>query len=140
MRFLRSLRGLGFDNEGFVTTRSPDAEVPEGIDEAIVSGGDITTIVKRLIRSFDETEFKLDKILNNGIDFGDNVDGGFVEVITNGDEQEVQHGLGHAPIGFFIISKDGAGDVYSTRVKEWTNDSLFLKSSVPNLTVRLFVL
>lgn len=135
MRFLRSLNsiegGISIGSQGFkIVFRPPEEE------ESDPTRGR----VRELGRALEETEYKLDKILNNGIDFGDNVDGGFVEVTTNGGEQEVQHGLGHVPIGFFVILKDGAGDVYSTRVKEWTKDSLFLRSSAPNLMVRLFVL
>lgn len=119
---MRGGGGLDLSDQGFKVVEAPEPDVRE-VAEAL-----------------DETDWKLEKILNNGIDFGDNVRGGFVEVKTTGETQEVQHGLGHPPIGFLVILKDGPGDVYATRVEEWTKETLFLRSSVSNLTVRLFVL
>lgn len=87
-----------------------------------------------------DLEFQLDTILNGGIEFGDNVRGGFLEIETTGEEQEVQHGLGYTPIGFLVIFKDAECVVWGKQLSNWNNESLFLQSNATNVTVRLFVL
>lgn len=134
MRFLRSgigiggglgpISGLDTTNEGFTVVPPP----------GVIEGA------KNLRDSLDETEFKLASILNNGITFGDNVRGGFIEVTLAGGEQEVRHDLGFEPVGFLLIWKDGLGDVYADRVTEWDKETLFLNTDATNLKVRLFVL
>jgi hypothetical protein len=87
-----------------------------------------------------EHGFQLTKMLNEGLELGDNFRGAFLEITTAGGVQEVQHNLGYTPIGFLLILKNGEGDIWSARVEEWNSVSLFLVSNVPNLVVRLFVM
>lgn len=84
--------------------------------------------------------FQLEKLLNSGIGFADNLEGGFVEIETTGEEQEVQHGLGFTPSGFIIILRTDEVELWGTRLQDWDQERLFLQSSATNVTVRLFVM
>ena len=86
---------------------------------------------------------QLDRILNRGITFDQNLAGGFVEIETPavaGTSLPVTHNLGHIPIGFLVIRKEGAGDIYAADVTSWTKEILYLASDATNLTARLFVM
>jgi hypothetical protein len=85
-----------------------------------------------------DTEFQLDRILNNGIEFADNMRGSLIEVTLSG-ETRVTHGLGYTPMGFLVIFKDGEGDVWAARPRDWNSQTLYLASSATSLKVRLFV-
>lgn len=85
-------------------------------------------------------DFQLENILNEGIEFGDNIRGGFFEIVTNGLRQKLIHNLGYTPTGFLVVSREGEGSVWSEDLTEWTKDVLFFGSSVPSQTVRIFVL
>lgn len=92
---------------------------------------------------FDPTgdiSFQLSKLLNGELEFGTNIRGSFVEFVTTGDVQEVQHNLGYVPNGFIIIFQNGEGDVWSSDLESWTTSTVLLQSSVPNLTIRAIVL
>lgn len=87
-----------------------------------------------------DTEYQLSQILNGRIEFGEHIQGGFVEVTLSSGENEVAHGLGFIPSGYILLSKEGAGDIWSVKLSEWSNEVLWLASSVGNLKVRLFVM
>ena len=82
---------------------------------------------------------QLDLLLNEGLELNDNFRGALLEVTLDAGENTVQHGLGFIPTGFIVISKDKEGDIFSSRVNEWTEEALFLQSSVESQAVRLCV-
>ena len=47
--------------------------------------------------------FQLEKILNEGIEFNDNLRGGLLEADLVVGENTVQHGLGFVPIGYIVL-------------------------------------
>lgn len=85
-------------------------------------------------------EFQLDQLLNEGLELGDNLRGGLVEVSLVIGDNEIHHGQGFTPQGYIVIYSEAEELPYGTRVEEWTSELLFLRSSVTNLRVRLFVL
>lgn len=88
-----------------------------------------------------DEKYQLTQILNDGgIKFGDNVEGGFIEVTLTTSPQEITHGLGYTPKGFLIIGKDGEGDIWTANQELWNNSTLWLASNVTNLKVRLYVM
>ena len=93
----------------------------------------------RFIKSQD-TEHQLDKILNEGIEFGDNMKGALLEHTFSEGENEIQHGLGYVPFGVIVLLKSGPGEIFGTRDTEWTSEIMFLKCDVKNLKARLFVM
>lgn len=84
--------------------------------------------------------FQLDELLNEGLTFTDNHEAAFLETDLDEGENEIRHGLGFIPLGYLVIYKEKEGNVYGARKDEWSEEILFLRSSVPNQTVRLFVL
>lgn len=87
-----------------------------------------------------DQDFQLDKLLNNGLTFFDNFRGTFIEETLDLGENTIQHSLGFRPHGYFVIYKELSGEIYGSRIAEWTQEVLFLVSSVGNQTVRLFVM
>ena len=87
-----------------------------------------------------ELEFQLTQILNDGIEFGDNIRGGLLEIETTAAEQRIIHNLGFTPVGFIVIMREGQVDVWASNLLSWTKDVIFLTSDVASVTVRLFVL
>ena len=83
---------------------------------------------------------EISRIINGEISFNENLKGGLIEATLFGEETTVYHGLGYVPMGFIVINKSGAGDVWGARVADWTKENLFLGSNVENLEVRLFVM
>lgn len=75
-------------------------------------------------------------------DEGRNVDGWPVTgVVTPGVADttfSVTHGLGRIPVGFHVMSKNKAVDVYESGTA-WTNTTISLKASVATATVKLFI-
>lgn len=90
-----------------------------------------------------EQKRQLEEILNGGIEFEVNIKGALVDLTTTGAEQEILHGLGKIPIGFFVmyIESSGSGpySVWASRIDEWTKEKLFCKSNAASLRARLFV-
>jgi hypothetical protein len=87
-----------------------------------------------------DVNFQLERILNNGIDFQDNIRGALIEVDFEDGEAVVEHSLSYIPIGYIVLWKNGEGDVWATRSPEWNNQRLYLASNAPSLKVRLFVM
>jgi len=82
-------------------------------------------------------------VVNGHISFGDstkpgNIDGVWVPISTTGANQSVTHNLGRVPVGYFIVKKDAAVDIF-TGTGVWTSSVMFLNSSVGGASVSLFV-
>jgi hypothetical protein len=84
--------------------------------------------------------YQLGILLDGGIELGQEVRGGFVEVTLDGAETRVEHNLGYTPSGYFVMRKDAEGDVWAVRLTDWDSVSLYLATSATNQGVRLYVL
>lgn len=87
-----------------------------------------------------DTEFQLDLLLNEGLELNDNFRGALLEVDLVEGDNEIRHSLGFTPYGVITLLKSGPGELYGTRLLEWTNELLFLRLDVTSLRVRLFVM
>jgi len=87
-----------------------------------------------------ETDFQLGQMLNNKLTLQDNMEGALMELSLDAGENTIGHGLGFVPTGYLVLYQQAEGNIYGARVADWTNENLFLVSSVANPRVRLFVL
>lgn len=76
---------------------------------------------------------------------GENILGQFVTYTTNGTpntEDTVPHSLGSIPVGYIVVSKSKAGDIYqqATTGTIWSSSNLYLKCTVASVVVTLFLL
>jgi hypothetical protein len=58
-------------------------------------------------------------------------------VVTDTSAFVVRHRLGRAPVGYLIIDKDGAADVYT--FSDHTSNQLSLVSDVAGVTIKLLI-
>lgn len=80
-------------------------------------------------------------ILNAGLRFDDNFSISKVSVTsdaTPNTEFTVAHTLKRTPIGYFVIRKDKAGDVYDGSTA-FDASNIYLKSSVASVTMTLYI-
>lgn len=83
---------------------------------------------------------QLARLLNGGLTFQDNVQGTLLEVDLVADEvNTVHHGLGYVPVGFIVIVKDAAGEIYGANTNQWTKEILLIASELDQHS-RIFVL
>lgn len=87
-----------------------------------------------------DQKHQLNLLFNKGLDFNDNLRGGFVEFVTTGGSETIRHNLGFVPIGWIMIYNDALVSLYAEDVESWTTESLFLQSNAASVTVRLFVM
>jgi hypothetical protein len=90
------------------------------------------------------------KILRGNISYGSltvgdknqNLDGypvkNFAIVAAINTEFAVSHGLNRVPVGFHVVTKSGAGDVYQSTTA-WTSTQIFLKCTTTGINVSLFI-
>jgi hypothetical protein len=64
----------------------------------------------------------------------------FIETTTPGADVEftLKHGLNYVPIGFLVISKNKAGDVYKSATPA-TVSTIALKCNVATVTIRIMI-
>lgn len=82
---------------------------------------------------------------NTATNIGENIQGQFITYTTNAtpDTQDtIAHKLGSIPIGYIVVSKSKAGDIYqqATTGTAWTSNNLYLKCTVASVTVTLFLI
>jgi len=53
-------------------------------------------------------------------------------------EDTIAHGLGRTPVGFIVIDKDKAGDIYDGGTA-WTDTNIYLKCAVASVTATVLV-
>ena|ERR1017187_3683399 len=78
---------------------------------------------------------------NNGSS-GENIAGQWAVFTTNGTantEFKVTHNMGAIPIGYLVVNKNKAGDLYTGTTK-WDNNNAYLKCSVASVTMTIFLL
>ena len=89
-------------------------------------------------------------VLKGRVRFGDAIDGyrgeniagefkTFVTSATPNAENTISHGLGAVPVGWLVVSKDKAGDLYASTTA-WTSTKLYLKCSVASVSYKVFLL
>lgn len=77
----------------------------------------------------------------NPLDVGRNVDVYPAKTITPGvinTEFAVAHGLNRIPVGFHVVNKNGAVDVYQSTTA-WTKNTIYLKADVININITLLI-
>jgi hypothetical protein len=87
-----------------------------------------------------DTEEQLTRLLNRGLTFADNVQGGFVEFSSVLGSNTIHHNLGFIPIGWVLIYQDDPVTFYAETPTLWTKEIMYLNASVASVTVRLFVM
>ncbi len=98
-------------------------------------------------KSFKRVWEQTARIINGGLSFGagttkDNIDGAWIVVADTGGANTnftVTHNLSRIPVGYWVMKKDRAVDVYTGTVAA-TATQLTLKASVANAAVTLFVI
>lgn len=86
-----------------------------------------------------DVDYQLDRLLNNGLEFADNMKGVLIERDLSEGDNEVRHGLGYVPFAAIVLLKSGPGEIYGVRDTEWTGEIMFLRCDATSLRVRLFV-
>lgn len=76
---------------------------------------------------------------------GENIMGQFITYTTNGTvntQDTIPHTLGSVPVGYLVISKSIAGDIYqqANTGTAWTAKNIYLKCTTASNTVTLFLL
>lgn len=87
-----------------------------------------------------DMDYQLSNLLNGGLTLYDNMRGVIIDVDLEEGKNTVQHGLGHTPMGYFVMVKQNEGDIYGTETDTWTKETLCLVSSALSQKARLFVM
>lgn len=87
-----------------------------------------------------DVPYQLGLLLNNGLTFQDNVQGGFVSFTTALGVNTIQHNLGFIPIGWIMIYNEAEVSFYAEAPLTWTKNVMYLNASVASVPVRLFVM
>lgn len=105
--------------------------------------------VNEYIRSLDNDVRRLYMFANARVRFGDGTDGtqenisGIFSVFTSNavadTEDTIAHGLGVAPVGFIVVNKNKAGNLYDSGTA-WTSTNAYLKSDTASTTYTVFFL
>ena len=83
----------------------------------------------------------LANIINKGIKFEDNFNGEFVTIADSGamdTQNNVAHALNRVPAGFIVTKIDKGGVVYESG-PAWTEEFVYVKCTVDNARITLFV-
>ena len=75
-------------------------------------------------------------------DRGENISGEFQVIADTGSadtEFVVAHSIGSVPVGYLVIKTDNAGVIYDSGTT-WTTTNVYLKSSVANSAITIFLL
>ena len=87
-----------------------------------------------------DTEHQLDLLLNKGLTLVENFSGVILHVELEEGVNVIHHALGFTPVGYLVLLQQNAGDIYGTETDKWTDEILYLVSSVANQKARLFVM
>ena len=71
-----------------------------------------------------------------------NIDSQYIEVTfpsAANTEQAIYHSLGRTPVGYNVVRRTAACDIYDSSSGSWSDSVMYLKSSVGNVTVTLEV-
>lgn len=71
-----------------------------------------------------------------------NLDAQYIEVTfpsAPNTEQAVYHSLGRTPVGYVVVRKSAACDIYDSSTGSWKDSVAYFKSTVASVTVTLLV-
>ena len=108
-----------------IKTTKPESEFEKSLDQELLS-----------------YTLQLAGLLNGGLKLSDNFNGELVTVADTGGantENTLAHTLKRVPTGFLVLSNNLGGVVY-TGATAWTTTQIFIKCTVANCTLLLFVL
>lgn len=108
-------------------------------------------ITAQLINSLNLFLQDVARLINGFVSFGGgnhatwagNIDGQYIEITFPGvanTEMRVPHGLGRLPIGYFVVRKDRACDIYDGSDNTWGVEYLYVKSDEADAVVRLLII
>ena len=107
-----------------IKTANPDSEFDKSLEQELLSFMN-----------------ELSELLNGGLKFSDNFNAEIIDVADTGpanSEFSVSHTLKRVPVGYIVINKDRAGDVYDSGTT-WTSTTLYLKDDTANASIKLLV-
>lgn len=107
----------------------------------------VPSTLEQGVKGLDNTYSLLARVLNGNLGFGDgtnrdNLDGVWASPVTPGapnTDFTITHNLGRVPVGYFVMSKSGACDVYTGSVAA-TSTQLTLRGTVAGVTLKLFII
>lgn len=73
---------------------------------------------------------------------GENISGEFATFTTSATpnaESIIAHGIGAVPVGYIVLNKNKAGDLYSGSTA-WTTTAVSFKCSVASVTFKVFLI
>ena len=129
------------------TRQKPQSGWPSQLDSIQLQGGRLTeAALSNLVTKVNE----LASMLSGMISLGDgaqgswpgNLDAQYIEVTfpTAADtEQAVYHSLSRVPVGYTIVRRTAACDIYDSSAGSWSDSAFYLKSSVGDVTVTLLI-
>jgi len=94
-----------------------------------------------LLNSLKEHSNNLLRILNNGIKFEDQLDSKEKTQTDTGaadTEFSITHELGRVPVGYLVKKIDKGGVIYESGTA-WTSETIYLKSTIANCNVTLYI-
>lgn len=120
------------------------------IGPQIASNTNVNDDIVNYAKAVDNDLINIFTVLKGRIRFGDSIDGGrgenisgefqtFTTNATPNAENLIAHTLGAIPIGWLVINKDKAGDLYASTTA-WTSSSIAFKCSVASVTYTVFLL
>ena len=75
-----------------------------------------------------DTDAQLQRLLNRGLTFQDNVRCAILEVELDFGHTTIQHGLGFTPLGYIVIWQSGPEAIYGGPVNLWDEQSMVISS------------
>lgn len=116
----------------------PDIAAEDGKLTGVLSGA-LTQAIKAVIR-------KLNGLISLGTGAtghrAGNLDAQYIDILTPSvanTEFPVPHGLGRLVIGYDVVRKDRAVDIYDSNFGSWNPELLLLKATVASASVKLRV-
>lgn len=93
-----------------------------------------------VVRFLSQAMSNISQILTNRVSFTDNIDAQVLDIEITQSNQQITHTLGRVPIGFIVLSKTSAEEIYRGSV-EWTDKHIYLSSSsIINISAKIAII
>ena len=94
-----------------------------------------------LIRAVDFLQSDLKKLMNNGLQFDDNMNFyEFSHTFSSADTSEaISHSLGKTPVGWLMSYQDKDASIYTSGTAPWTDTEFQLKCSTNGTAIKGFL-
>lgn len=93
-----------------------------------------------VVRFLSQAMSNISQILTNRVSFTDNMDAQVLDIEITQSNQQITHTLGRVPIGFIVLSKTSAEEIYRGSV-EWTDKHIYLSSSsIINISAKIAII